>query len=196
MKRVLAMMLVFIWLVSCVGAVPTFASENTVLFRADFSSVAEGATPSKGSGDDQWSNVLTNADKKLYVRSATEDGNAVLVLGCEEDGQRGGPRVARNLSLAGLSKIFVSLRVKSEQTNLDVLLLSDEGGKDYTTTLWSGTTKGWATVELEVDLDKKTIVQTVNGEKAATLTLHAIRDFSTTSFRFTPTPEPGQCGEL
>ncbi len=192
MKKVLAVLLSAVLMLSCVS-LPAFAQEETVLFRADFSSVAEGEAPAKGTGDDQWSSYLTNADKKLYVRGEMDGDNSVLALGCEKDGQRGGPRTVRNVALTGLTTVHLSLRVKAEDTRLNVLLMSDEGGSAYTTTLWAGTTDGWATVEIAIDLEKKTAQQTVNGKEGETVKLHNINDFSTTNFRFTPTPEPGQC---
>ena len=192
-KRGFAAILACVFLIVSFGILPAFAAEEEhVLFSADFSSVAEGETPAKGTGNDQWSNILTNADKKLFVRGEKDGDNTVLAFGCEESGQRGGPRIAKSVALTGLSSVMVSFRVKAEDTKLDVQLMRDEGGKSYTTALWSDITDGWAEVQIEIDLKKKTLKQTVNGKTVGEKEIHSINDYSTTQFRFTPTPEPGQ----
>ncbi|MBQ4159648.1 MAG: hypothetical protein IJD83_01830, partial [Clostridia bacterium] len=192
MKKTMAAILACVMLLSCIGVPTVLAEEKNVLFSADFSSVTEGEVPAKGAGNDQWSNILTNADKKLFVRGEKDGDNTVLAFGCEADGQRGGPRIAKSIALTGLSSVTVSFRVKAEDTKLDVQLMSDEGGKSYTTALWSDITDGWAEVQIEIDLKQKTLKQTVNGTTVGEKEIHSINDYSTTQFRFTPTPEPGQ----
>ncbi len=186
MKKAIAMILSAVLMLSCIGTLPTFAAEETVLLSEDFSTGTAGNKPGSLSTQE-------NAATKVYAHCALDGDNMALYAyheaGCD-CGKTGSPSGRITVDIALYKKLTVSLKAKNGGANAFVQFYSAE--PKATTNLISVDETKWTDVVITLDFEKMTFVSKVGGQEAKSGALQSVDTTSSCQLRFmASTPEPG-----
>ena len=154
MKKYIAMLLAAILLCTSASGLALAAGSDTeepiLLFSDDFSALSEGGKPVVGVKDEQWTQTVENADKKLFVTGKADGRNMTLYIHSEEGGQAGSPRIAKRMDLRNYSKLTVEFKAKSGGVTLGFNFSGKGGVPD--TRLCSVDSYDWQSYRVEIDL--------------------------------------------
>ncbi len=193
MKKYIAMLLATVLLCSSAGGA-VFAvksdAEALLLFADDFSALKDGSKPVCGNADAQWTQIVENAEKKLVVSGAEDEGNMALYIHGEEGGQNGSPRIAKRIDLRNYAKLMVEFRAKSGGAALNINFSGKGGVPDNK--LFQVTDTDWKTYRIEIDLVKETADVYVNRKCVEEDKPFTLPDLATAEVRFVAAVQPDQ----
>ncbi len=191
MKKYIAMLLAAALLCGSAGGVvfAAQADEEILLFSDDFSALTEGGKPTVGNADTQWTQIVENAEKKLFVNGAADGRNMALYIHGEEGGQNGSPRIAKRMDLRNYSKLIVEFRAKSDGAALNMNFSGMGGVPDNR--LYMVEEADWRDCRVEIDLLEGVCDIYVNRRSVEKGKTFKLPDLSAAELRFNAAAQPG-----